>query len=391
MTYVVDFQEKAAEISGKSAEELFSFTDRGPLHRRMERELAEMADSMEKAKKENDVKEKALKEAQEAVKLKIEENNKEWRKVISDREKDFDDRLESAKKEHFDEVFNKMKDEVEILKVRLEETENRNKDLKLDILDLKKHNEKLNEKSVEDSLDIADISQQNEELVKMVTKGSTLDEVANTMEVPVVLVDGKLDDDPILTNDEVFEDGGAEAASLVGRKHRLSPHSVDSGLPKEKQLVRTKSIEKSVIVRSDLESTTPSLLPPPAIPPPPPTPHKRSQFPPSPPPPPKKSPPNSIFRPIGKGAMVEIFDETSGNITAKILSCQVKRAHKEYQKFKDHWNVKIINGNNVFKAGDERGFDLTNTKSYKIINFGSAQQSSTLASRESKGEFRILE
>ena len=89
--------------------------------------------------------------------------------------------------------------------------------------------------------------------------------------------------------------------------------------------------------------------------------------------------------------MVEIFDETSGNITAKIVSCQVKRAHKEYQKYKDHWNVKVIKGNNVFKAGDEKGFDLSNTKSYKIINSGPAQQSSTLASRESKGEFTILE
>ena len=227
---------------------------------------------------------------------------------MSDQEKDFDERLESAKKEHFDGAFNKMRDEMEILKVQLEETQNRNEDLKLDILDLKRQNEKLNEKSVEDSLDMADISQQNEKLVKMVAKGSTLDEVANSTEVPVVVVEGKLDDDPMLTNDELCKDGGAEAEKLVGKKHRLSPLSVDSGLPREKQLVRTKSIEKSVIVRSDLETTTPSLLPLPAIPPPPPTTHKRFS-PPSPPPPPKKSSPNSILRPIGKGSMVEIFDE----------------------------------------------------------------------------------
>ena len=89
--------------------------------------------------------------------------------------------------------------------------------------------------------------------------------------------------------------------------------------------------------------------------------------------------------------MVEIFDETSGNITVKIISCQVKRAHKEYQRFKDHWNVKVIKGNENFKAGEEKGFDLSNTKSYKIINPGPSQQSSTLTSRESKGEFTILD
>ena len=390
MTYIIDFQEKAAEVSGKSAEDLFSFTDGGPLQRRLERDLAAIANSLEEAKKEKEAKEEALKKAQEDVKFQIEENDTKWRKVMSDQEKDFDERLESAKKEHFDGAFNKMRDEMEILKVRLEETQNRNEDLKLDILDLKRQNEKLNEKSVEDSLDMADISQQNEKLVKMVAKGSTLDEVANSTEVPVVVVEGKLDDDPMLTNDELCKDGGAEAEKLVGKKHRLSPLSVDSGLPREKQLVRTKSIEKSVIVRSDLETTTPSLLPLPAIPPPPPTTHKRFS-PPSPPPPPKKSSPNSILRPIGKGSMVEIFDEMSGSITAKIISCQVKRGHKEYQKYKDYWNVKVINGNNVFKAGVERGFDLSNTNSYKIINSGPSQQSSTLASRESKVDLKIVE
>ena len=389
MTYVIDFQEKAAEISGKSAEELYSFTDGGLLHRCMERELAELADSLEKEKNEKDAKERALKETQEAVKLQIEENNEKWRKVISERETEFNESLESSKKAHLDEAFNKMKEEMEIMKVRLEETENRNKELKKDNLDLQ--NEDLNGKSVEDSLEMADISQKNDELIKMLTKGSTLDEISNSSEVPAVLVDGKLEDDPMMTHDEVFEDGGEKDVMVVSKKHGLSPHSVDSGLPMEKQLVRRKSIEKSVIVRSDLESTTLSLLPSPAIPPPPPTPHKRSQFPPSPPPPPKKSPPNSIFRPISKGSLVEIFDETSGNITAKIISCQVKRAHKEYQKFKDHWNVKVIKGNDNFKAGEEKGFDLSNTKSYKIINSGQSQQSPTLASRESKGEFTILE
>ena len=165
------------------------------------------------------------------------------------------------------------------MRVRLEETQNRNEELKQDILDLKKQNENLNEKSVEDSLDMADISKQNEDLIKMVTNGSTLDEEVNDMEVPVVVVDGKLDDDPILTNDNVFEDEGVKDVPVEGKKHRLSPLSVDLGLPKGKQLVRTKSIEKSVIVRPDIESATPSLMPPPAFPPLPPTPHKKSPIP----------------------------------------------------------------------------------------------------------------
>ena len=400
MTYVVDFQEKAAEISGKSAEELFSFTDGGPVHRRMERDLAELTNRLEEANKEKEIREKALEEARAAVKLQMEEKDKEWRKMISDRENDFNEKLESAKKEHLDEAFNKMKEEMEIMKVQLEETQNRNKDLKQENLNLKRQNEDLNEKSVEDSLDMADIAQQNDELIKMVTKGSTLDEVDYNTDVPVVLMDGRLEDDPMLTNDDVFEDGGVQNVTIGGKKHHLSPISLESGLPMEKQLVRAKSIGKSVIVRSDFESNTPPPLPPPAILPPPPTPQTPNPSPPgtNPPPPgtnppsaPRKSPFNSIFRPIGKGAMVEIFDETSGNITAKIISCQVKRSHKEYQKFKDYWNVQVIKGNDVFKAGDEKGFDLSNTKSYRIINSGSAQQSSTLASRESRDQLKIIE
>ena len=53
--------------------------------------------------------------------------------------------------------------------------------------------------------------------------------------------------------------------------------------------------------------------------------------------------------------------------------------------------MKVINGNNVFKAGVERGFDLSNTNSYKIINSWPSQQSSTLASRESKVDLKIVE
>ena len=79
--------------------------------------------------------------------------------------------------------------------------------------------------------------------------------------------------------------------------------------------------------------------------------------------------------------MVEIFDETSGNIIGHIISCQVKRSHKDYQMFKDHWNVKITKGNDVYKAGTEAGFDLSNQKSYKVV-LGPSQQSSISGSRQ---------
>ena len=391
MTYVVDFQEKAAEISGKSAEELFSFTDGGPVHRRMERDLAELTNRLEEANKEKEIKEKALEEARAAVKLQMEEKDKEWRKMISDRENDFNEKLESAKKEHLDEAFNKMKEEMEIMKVQLEETQNRNKDLKQENLNLKRQNEDLNEKSVEDSLDIADISQQNEELIKMVTKGSTLDEVVNSMEdVPVVLMDGRLEDDPMLTNDDVFEDGGVQDVTVGGGKHRLSPFSVDSGLPKGKQLVRAKSIEKSVIVRSDLESTTPPPLPPPAILPPPPTPQKKSPIPkssddlsfPSPPPKPQRKSPNPIIRPISKGYVIEISCENGESVTGKVKECQVKKSSRDYQKYKNLWNVEIIKGNGFYKEGESFGFDLKNPESYKIVSVQPTQQSMAVGSKE---------
>ena len=78
--------------------------------------------------------------------------------------------------------------------------------------------------------------------------------------------------------------------------------------------------------------------------------------------------------------MVEIFDETSGNIIGNIISCQVKRSHKDYHTYKDHWNVKITKGNDVYETGTEVGFDLSNQKSYRTV-LGSSQQSSTSGSR----------
>ena len=73
--YLIDIQEKAAEISCKSAEGLFSFTDGGPLHRRMETELDEIADRLEKAKK----KKMLLRRPSKRLKKLI---NGKWKKMI---------------------------------------------------------------------------------------------------------------------------------------------------------------------------------------------------------------------------------------------------------------------------------------------------------------------
>ena len=267
MKYVMDFQDKAAEISGKPAEDLFSFTDGGPIQRRMERELGEIADQLEKANKEKDAKEEALKEAREAIKQQIEDTNAEWQRVMLDQEKEFEEKLKCAREERTDissEELDKMKVDMESMRVKLEETMKRNAELKVDNLELKKQNEELNHQSVEDSLEMADILEQNEKLVKMVTQGSTLDEIEDITKESALSAEGKLDDDPILTNSEVFKDGGEN-----GRKHRLSPNSVDLGPPKEKQLLRTKSLEHSVIVRNESETISPSLSNPPGFPPPP--------------------------------------------------------------------------------------------------------------------------
>ena len=87
------FSGQSSRNFGKPAEDLFSFTDGGPLQRRMERELGEIADQLEKANKEKDAKEEALKEAREAIKQQIEDTNAEWQKVMLDQEKEFEEKL----------------------------------------------------------------------------------------------------------------------------------------------------------------------------------------------------------------------------------------------------------------------------------------------------------
>ena len=187
---------------------------------------------------------------------------------------------------------------------------------------------------------------------------------------------------------------------VVSKKHGLSPQSVDSGLPMEKHLVRRKSVEKSVIVRPDQEPMTPSLMPPPALPPPalpppplpppPPTPQKRSPVPkssddlsfPSPPPKPGRKSVSPIIRPISKGYIIEISCENGGSVTGKVKECQVKKSSRDYQKYKNLWNVEIIKGNGFYKEGESFGFDLKNPESYKIVSVQPTQQSMAVGSKE---------
>ena len=368
--YVQEFQAKAVDISGKSAEDLFEFKAGGPIVDRLEKQISDIAEQCVKLNKEKEDNERALAEAQEKVQEAVKERDEHWQNIVSNANKRIKD-LETGAA-----GLNQLKEDVDLMKVKLDESQRRNKELKEEVLEMKKENEKLQAQSVEDAMDLADISSTNEDLVSMVTRGSTLDDEKESIDSSVVQMQENFGD-----NNEIIHD---KTDSGAGKKHSLSPASIVSGPPQGKHLVRTNSIGKSVIKStSDVENPpTPNPSPPGFNPPPPET---------NPPPAPRKSPINSIFRPIGKGAMVEIFDETSGNITAKIISCQVKRSHKEYQKFKDHWNVQVIKGNDVFKAGDENGFDLSNIKSYKIINSGSAQQSSTLAPRESRDQLKIVE
>jgi len=363
--YVKEFQANAVDISGKSAEDLFEFSAGGPIVARLEKRLSDALGKVEEVNKEKEDKNRALAQAREEVREAVENRDKHWQSIVSAANKQMEDLKTGTA------GFNQLKEDVELMRVRLDESQRRNDELKEEVLEMKKENEKLQAQSVKDAMDIANISSTNEDLVSMVTRNSTLDNVKESTGKSVLQIQENGGD-----NSEVFDD---KSVSGARKKHSLSPASIDSGPPQGKHLLRTFS-EKSVI-----KSTSGVSNPPIPSPPPPET------KPPSPPPPPKKSPPNPIVRPISKGSLVEIFDETSGNITVKIISCQVKRAHKEYQRFKDHWNVKVIKGNENFKAGEEKGFDLSNTKSYKIINPGPSQQSSTLASRESKGEFTILE
>ena len=363
--YVKEFQEKAVAISGKSAEDLFEFSAEGPIVARLEKELSDTVEKFERANKEKEDRESALKQAQEEVKEALDARDKHWQSIVNravkkneEQENAYKEKLESMQTA----ISNQVKEDMEKMEIQLSESRKQNDDLKEEVVEMKKENEKLQAQSVKDAMDIADISSTNDSLISMVTRRTTLDEEPS--DGSVIQVQENLE-----VNNEVFDD---KIESGTGKKHSLSPASLDSGLPEGKQLIRTKSIEKSVI-----KSVAALENPPPTFnhPPPPET------APIKPPPAPKKSPPTSILRPVGKGTMVEIFDETSGNIIGHIISCQVKRSHKDYQMYKDHWNVKITKGNDVYKAGTEAGFDLSNQKSYKVV-LGPSQQSSISGSRQ---------
>ena len=388
--YVKEFQENAVNISGKPSEDLFSFSDTGPIIAQLEAELASQLDNIEKANKEKEIREEALKQAQEGLNEALEQNNDKWQAIVKDQEKqklaqenEFKEKLKEIKKNNEEDVENlrrineewqaksktvssgknddieKLRKEVEIMRVELNMSKNNNEALKGEISDLRVENEKLQEQSVYDVLDIADISQKNEDLLNMVIQKSTL------IEDEQVESDGIESQDLLEANNDVFLNDKSAAGD--GKKHSLSPDSVVSCAPQEK-IVRTKSTERSTVKStSEAENLLTPNPPPPKVPPP---------FPPT---VPRKSPP-SILRPLRNGFEVEIYDQEMGNIIGKIVSCQVKKGHADYQKFKDHWNVKIIKGNKIYKDGEKQGFNLSNTKSYRIL---SMQQPSTSVSKES--------
>ena len=73
--------------------------------------------------------------------------------------------------------------------------------------------------------------------------------------------------------------------------------------------------------------------------------------------------------------IVEIFDEDAGPIKARILSRQVAAKSKNFEQFKNFFNVRIIEGNTNYKTGTEMGFDLSNPNSFSFVQ--SIQQSLT--------------
>ena len=189
-------------ISGKPAEDLFAFSDTGPIIARYEADIANYLDTIEKANKEKELREEVLKQAQEGLNEAIQKNNDEWQKIVKGQEKqrlaqekDFKElneewqaKLESHQKEFNEKIKtikktvssgknvdeNKLREEVEVIKVQLNMSIIDNEALKGEISDLRLENEKLRDQSVKDVIDMADISKKNEDLLSMVIKKSTL-------------------------------------------------------------------------------------------------------------------------------------------------------------------------------------------------------------------------
>ena len=199
--YVQEFQAKAVDISGKSAEDLFEFKAGGPIVDRLEKQISDIAEQCLKLNKEKEDNERALAEAQEKVQEAVKERDEHWQNIVSNAKKKIKD-LETGAA-----GLNQLKEDVDLMKVKLEESQRRNKELKEEVLEMKKENEKLQAQSVKDAIDLADISSTNEDLVSMVTRGSTLDDEKESTDSSVVQMQEKFGD-----NNE--------------KKHSLSPASI---------------------------------------------------------------------------------------------------------------------------------------------------------------------
>ena len=396
--YVKEFQDNAVNVSGKPTEELFSFNDTGPIIAKYEAEIADYVDRLEKENEEKQNREAALKKVKEA----LEDNNEKWEKIVKERnqqlknqKRECEENLEKEKKD--ERAIKKLTEEIEMLRENLKDSNLVNKNLQEEIENLTTENNEILEKTLEDAVMIADANMENAgldfvntTLLNIVERNSAAEEevaVEETQDESVDTVkdnqseDDQMDqevseadriiDDPILTNEDVFEENEMEAEKTVesseAKKHGLSPESVGQGPPDGKQIMRSNSLDPTKN-RSDRKESL-SDYPPPIFPPPPPPP----------PPPPFLPPPplvkrKSILR-VSKGMIVEIFDEEAGPIKAKILSRQVKTGSKDFKQYKDCFNVLIIEGNTNYPTGTEMGFDLSNPMSFSFVR--SVRQSST--------------
>ena len=359
MDYVREFQENATIISGKSAEDLFPFTQGGPLVARLERDLATIADNLEKSNKEKEDRENALKVAEENMKIRLEQTNQEWQSRVSKLEEemvsqkgDFEKRLETTNAATEKERV--MEAEMEILRVKFSEAEVLNSQLKGDLENLRKENMGLIDKSVDDAIELVNISKENETLVSMVVKESTLgdDDDASEDSLNTVVPD-HYSMDPMGVDDTVFDDEiGASG------KHALSPVSAESGLPSEKIMALSSQSEASSIQKTPV-AESPSNMPPPSHAPPPPPVKIKPVLPPIPP-----------YKKFKAGNFVEMFNAGGGDssVVAKLVACQVKRQSQDYEKYKDFWNVEIVKENSIYAKGLKMGFDFSNPHHYKFVN-----------------------
>ena len=72
------------------------------------------------------------------------------------------------------------------------------------------------------------------------------------------------------------------------------------------------------------------------------------------------------------GMVIEIDDK---KVSKKILQVKLiaqhmglTKTHKNYPKYKDWWNVKILKGNSEFRVGQEKAINFLEINNYKIIS-----------------------